>query len=102
MWVVIAIAIYFLFFRETTTIEFEDGVQSDPSIEPNYGGEPSARMGDPRSPIYNTGNKKCSGRKCKAVRRKGFLGIGRQVAKDWCKYTGSSSIPCACLGNVCS
>jgi len=76
-WILIAIAVYYFFIKETTTIETEDGVNPD---------------ADPNS------REKCGGRKCKAVRRKGIFGIGRQVAKDYCTSIQGT---CKCLGEPC-
>tara|TARA_R110000824_G_scaffold378430_2_gene569972 strand:- start:176 stop:439 length:264 start_codon:yes stop_codon:yes gene_type:complete len=77
-WIVIAIAVYFLFIRETTEV----------IIEPDPDADPNARQ-------------KCGGKKCTKVRRRGFLGIGRRVGKDWCSPTGRQDMPCSCLGESC-
>ena len=81
-WILIAIAVYVLFFMDMGT---------------------EVVMTDERQTGLSSGAKeKCSGKKCKAVRRRGVLGIGRQVAKDWCKASGNPSMPCTCLGNRCA
>ena len=74
-WIVIAIAVYFLFIRETSEIVHED----DPNADPNA-------------------RKNCGGKKCTEVRLRGVLGIGRRVAKDWC--TPIQGV-CRCLGDPC-
>ena len=77
-WVLIAIAVYYLFIRKTSEVIMEDEI--DPNSE-------------------TIGMKKlCSGKKCKRVNRRGILGIGRQVAKDWCHHNGTS---CVCLDAPC-
>lgn len=80
-WILIAIAVYILFFMDmgVTIEEDDDGTRLSSNLR-----------------------EKCSGKKCKAVRRRGFLGIGRQVAKDWCKPSGNPNMPCTCLGNRCA
>jgi len=55
---------------------------------------------NPNRPPISVGRKKsCGGKKCKKVRRRGFLGIGRRVAEDWC--TGTPPDRCTCLGDPC-
>jgi hypothetical protein len=76
-WILIAVAIYFLFIKEKDTYV----------VEPNSDADPNPQ-----------GRKLCSGNKCKIVRRRGVLGIGRQVAHDWCKHNNGK---CTCLGNSC-
>ena len=41
----------------------------------------------------------CSNKRCEVVRRRGFLGIGRRVARDWCSGTPPN---CTCLGGDCN
>ena len=88
-WLIIALLVYFMFFHETETIIHE------PDNE-NGNGEAQGRFAN--NPLMNTDRKKCGGKKCTAVRRRGFLGIGRRVAKDYCSFTGSG---CTCLGDPC-
>lgn len=125
-WVIILIVLYFMFFHETETVVFEDDTNDNPNepqtggttpyagagsrfmprrgmnVNPNRTGELNIDRGidvNPnRDPVLGGKKKSCGGKKCKAVRRRGFLGIGRQVAEDWCH-----GIPpnCKCLGNPC-
>ena len=55
----------------------------------------------PQTNPIGVGKKKksCSNKRCEEIRRRGFLGFGRRVAKDWCSGTPPN---CTCLGNPCS
>lgn len=123
-WVLIAIVIYFLFIHETETFTWEDDYSNgngtnneNPTVRQRVAlsdasgtdsvVEGITTPGGNGGRIYNPeggwgGKKLCSGKQCKAVRRRGFLGLWRRVAKDYCHYTGQESNPCMCLQSPCS
>ena len=111
-WVLIAIVIYFLFIHETETFTWEDDYSNgngnnneNPTVRQRVAlsdeiGTSSVVEGI--TPTGGNGGKKlCSGQKCTAVRRRGFLGLWRRVSKDYCHYTGQEANPCMCLQSTC-
>lgn len=90
-WIALAVVVYFLFFHETEvsyTQEDANGGELNPSAAGRYSGVSN----------FNTGKKDCPPKMCKSVRRRGILGIGRRVGKDWCHKSGDK---CMCLDRTC-
>tara|TARA_R100001086_G_C11776639_1_gene242394 strand:+ start:133 stop:486 length:354 start_codon:yes stop_codon:yes gene_type:complete len=106
-WVLIALAVYFLFLHPTTTRTEEvtngngngNGVLNPSEHELPFG----LREGVGVSQGFNGGDggkKLCPAKKCKEVRSRGIFGIGRRVAKDWCHPIAGGG-GCECLGDPC-